>query len=76
MTDLTFVDSLRAIVSGRGVVTEASDLETYNIDWRDIYHEKARRVKHALDPSGLMNPGKVLALISVENVENVENVEK
>ena len=32
MTGLTSVDSLRAIVGGSGVVTEASDLETYNID--------------------------------------------
>ena len=72
MTGLTFMDSLRAIEGDYGVVTEASNLETYNIDWRDIYHEKARCVKHALDPSGLMNSGKVLALISVENVENVE----
>ena len=128
MTDLTFIDSLRAIVGDRGVVTEASDLETYNMDWRHIYREKARcavlpvllritqevsavvrlcasvgvpmvshgeiisaengigqyrvkapercrslpelelarRVKHALDPSGLMNPGKFLALLNVE----------
>ena len=42
MTDLTFIDSLRAIVGDRGVVTEANDLETYNIDWRHIYHGKAR----------------------------------
>jgi FAD/FMN-containing dehydrogenase len=28
--------------------------------------ELARRVKHALDPSGLMNPGKVLASLHVE----------
>ena len=125
MTDLTFIDSLRAIVGDRGVVTEATDLETYNIDWRHIYHGKARcavlprntqevsavvrlcasvgvpmvphkgsisaehgigqyrvvelercrslpelelarRVKHALDSSGLMNPGKVLTLLNVE----------
>ena len=128
MTDLTFIDSLRAIVGVRSVVTEVTDLETYNIDWRHIYHGKARcavlprntqevsavvrlcalvgvpielhggcisaehgigqyrvkelercrslpelelarRVKHALDPSGLMYPGKVLALLNVENVE-------
>ena len=54
MTGLAFIDSLRAIGGDRGVVTEASDLETYNVNWRDIYHGKARRVKHALDPSGLM----------------------
>ncbi|SFC72277.1 FAD/FMN-containing dehydrogenase [Polaromonas sp. OV174] len=42
MTDLTFIDSLRAIVGDRGVVTEATDLEIYNTDWRHIFHGKAR----------------------------------
>lgn len=110
MTDLTFIDSLRAIVGGRGVVTEArcsvlphdtqevsavvglyasvgvpivplggSISAEHGIVWyrvKKLKHcrslpelELAHRVKHVLDPSGFMNPGKVLALLNVENVE-------
>jgi len=110
MTDLTFIDSLRAIVGDRGVVTEAhcAVLPRDTNEVSAVVHlcasvgvpmeplggsisaehrigqyrvkelercrsvpklELAHRVKHALDPSRLMYPGNVLALLNVENVE-------
>jgi FAD/FMN-containing dehydrogenase len=42
MSDAELIDALRAIVGERGVVTGADDLETYNVDWRHIFHGQAR----------------------------------
>ena len=42
MTDAELIDALRAIVGERGVVTDAADLENYNVDWRHVFRGNAR----------------------------------
>ncbi|UST52468.1 FAD-binding oxidoreductase (plasmid) [Comamonadaceae bacterium OTU4NAUVB1] len=42
MNDAELIDSLRAIVGERGVITGADDLETYNVDWRHVFRGQAR----------------------------------
>ena len=42
MSDATLIDALRAIVGERGVVTDAGDLENYNVDWRHVFRGQAR----------------------------------
>jgi FAD/FMN-containing dehydrogenase len=42
VNDLEVLDDLRAIVGDRGVVTDPSDLESYNNDWRHLFRGRAR----------------------------------
>jgi len=42
MSDAALIDALRAIVGERGVVTDAGDLEIYNVDWRHVFKGQAR----------------------------------
>jgi len=42
MSDALLLDALRAIVGERGVVTDANDLENYNVDWRHVFKGQAR----------------------------------
>lgn len=42
MNDAELIDALRTIVGERGVVTDADDLETYNVDWRHVFRGQAR----------------------------------
>jgi len=42
MSDELLIDALRVIVGERGVVTDANDLENYNVDWRHVFKGQAR----------------------------------
>ena len=61
----TLVEQLRAIVGDRGLITEASDLETYSVDWRGQFRGRAALL---VRPASTDEMSQVVALLSASGV--------
>jgi len=61
----TLVEQLRAIVGDRGLITEASDLESYSVDWRGQFRGKAALL---VRPASTDEMSRVVALLSAAGV--------
>jgi FAD/FMN-containing dehydrogenase len=62
------LERIKSVVGPRGWIAEADALEPYLVEARRLYRgttqdgeiELMRRIKRALDPHNIMNPGKVV----------------